>query len=130
MSDKISDDCMLNDLLKYYEVKMSALSAYSDCVWTRFNWFLTLQLAFLGFFFTQIDQLSIKLLLAKGIPVVGIVVAALWALMGAEDYFSMQRHRIRTKLIDSKIKDLYKDLGSLLSRYKLNISNWIHGSTS
>lgn len=40
MIEKNND--MLSDVIHYYEVRMSALSEYSDRVWNRFNWFLTL----------------------------------------------------------------------------------------
>ena len=107
MADQELSGEILSDLIHYYEVRMTALSEYSDRVWNRFNWFLTLQLAILGFFFTQIDKLVSHPFVAKGVPVVGVVVAVLWALMGAEDYFSMRKHGKRTTEVELRVKESF-----------------------
>ena len=89
----------LSDLIHYYEVRLTALTDYSDRVWNRFNWFLTLQLATLGFFFSQFEQIAVQPLMAWGVPIVGAIVAGIWSLMGAEDYASMRNHGKRTKAL-------------------------------
>jgi hypothetical protein len=45
---------LLAKLVHYYEVRMVALSEYSDRVWNRFNWMLTLEVAIFGLFVTQL----------------------------------------------------------------------------
>ncbi|ETR67061.1 MAG: hypothetical protein OMM_12003 [Candidatus Magnetoglobus multicellularis str. Araruama] len=108
---------VLGDPVHYYEVRMNALSEYSDRVWNRFNWFLTLQLAIFGFYFTQIDKLSLQPLIAKGIPIVGITISVLWCLMGAEDYVSMRKHGKRTLEVENKVKEAF-----LQEKYDFEVS--------
>jgi hypothetical protein len=97
----------LSDLIHYYEVRLTALTDYSDRVWNRFNWFLTLQLATLGFFFSQFEQIAVQPFMAWGVPIVGAIVAGIWSLMGAEDYVSMRNHRKRTNLVEERVKDQF-----------------------
>lgn len=101
------NEAALSDLIHYYEVRMTALSEYSDRVWNRFNWFLTLQIAILGFFLSQIEKIATQPFLAYGVPIVGVVVAGIWALMGAEDYVSMRKHGKRTTTVEERVKDKF-----------------------
>jgi len=102
---EIENKAALGDLIHYYEVRMKALSEYSDRVWNRFNWFLTLQLAILGFFLSQIEKTATQPFLAYGVSIVGVVIAGIWALMGAEDYVSMRKHGKRTVVVEERVKD-------------------------
>ena len=106
-NQETENETALSDLIYYYEVRMAAFSEYSDCVWNKFNWFLTLHLATLGFFLSQIDKLATQPLLSYGVPIVGVVIAAIWALMGAEDYVSMRNHRTRTTKVEEKVKEKF-----------------------
>ena len=102
-------ETLLSDVIHYYEVRMSALSEYSDRVWNRFNWLLTLQLAIFGFYFSQIDKSASFAIFKLGVPIVGIVVAILWLVMGAEDYVSMRKHGKRTDEVENKLRDLFSN---------------------
>lgn len=106
-NQETENEVAFSDLIHYYEVRMTALSEYSDRVWNRFNWFLTLHLATLGFFLSQIEKIATQPLLAYGVPVVGVVVAGIWALMGAEDYVSMRKHGKRTTAVEERVKDTF-----------------------
>lgn len=102
---------ILSDLIHYYEVRMMALSEYSDRVWNRFNWFMTVEVAIFGFFFSQVDKIVLQSLLHNGIPLVGITIALLWSLMGAEDYVSMRKHGKRTTEVEWQVMERFKDSG-------------------
>lgn len=102
-------ESLLSEVIHYYEIRMSALSEYSDRVWNRFNWLLTLQLAIFGFYFSQIDKSASVAIFKSGVPIIGIVVAILWLVMGAEDYVSMKKHGKRTAEVENKVKELFSN---------------------
>lgn len=105
-----NSNSVLAELVHYYEVRMMALSEYSDRVWNRFNWFMTVEVAAFGFFFSQAEKLSSQSLLQIGIPLVGIAIALLWALMGAEDYISLRKHGKRTNEVEQRVKEQFKSI--------------------
>ena len=100
---------MLSDVIHYYEVRMSALSEYSDRVWNRFNWFLTLQLAIFGFYFSQLDKITLFSFFKSGVPIIAIIVALLWVVMGVEDYISMRKHGKRKNEVEKHVNRLFKN---------------------
>jgi hypothetical protein len=104
-------ESVLAALIHYYEVRMMALSEYSDRVWNRFNWFMTVEVASFGFFFTQVEKISSQSLLQNGIPTVGIAIAVLWSLMGAEDYISLRKHGKRTTEVERQVEEKFKKSG-------------------
>ncbi|WP_143169336.1 RipA family octameric membrane protein [Vibrio quintilis] len=108
-SDKFNS--VLGELVHYYEVRMVALSEYSDRVWNRFNWFMTVEVAAFGFFFSQAGKIASQSLLQNGIPLVGIIVALLWGLLGAEDYVSMRKHGKITTDVEQKVKEQFERIG-------------------
>lgn len=110
-TQKENNKSILAELVHYYEVRMMALSEYSDRVWNRFNWFMTVEVASFGFFFTQAEKLSSQLLLQNGIPLVGIAIAILWSLMGVEDYLSLRKHGKRTTEVENQVKGKFKAAG-------------------
>lgn len=111
MSDKYTDN-----LVVYYEIRMSVLSNYSSIVWNRFNWILTLQLTIFGFYLLNIEkdipQLRISVL------IIGVVVCILWLIMGAEDYVSLKNHKGKTSEIDILLKSKFGNEGIILNNEK------------
>lgn len=110
-SEDNKKEILLSDVIHYYEVRMSALSEYSDRVWNRFNWLLTLQLAISGFYFSQLDKLASFSVFKSGVPIIGFVVAILWLIMGAEDFVSMRKYGKRTTEVENKVKTLFSRQG-------------------
>ncbi|MDM8565364.1 hypothetical protein QUF74_06895 [Candidatus Halobeggiatoa sp. HSG11] len=99
----------LAELVHYYEVRMLALTEYSSRIWNRFNWFLTLELAIFGFFFTHLETLSKNFI--SIVPIIGIVIAALWFLIGFEDHKSMKRHSETVNELDLEIRKFFAEHG-------------------
>ncbi len=99
----------LAELVHYYEVRMLALTGYSTQIWNRFNWFLTLELAIFGFFFTRLTHLPSNS--AVIVPIIGIVIATLWTLIGSEDYVSMKRHGQITTKVDEELRKIFSERG-------------------
>ena len=95
-----------SDLIHYYETRMNAFSAYSNLVWNRFNWFITLQVIIFGFLFTQQTSVNKSEIVEIGIPIVSIVISILWLVMGVEDYISLKRHGRKTTTIEINIKNI------------------------
>ena len=114
------DEVQLNDLLYYYEVRMSVLSEYSDRVWNRFNWFLTFQLAIFGFYFSHLEKNSTQTINLIEIPMIGVFLVILWLLMGFEDYLSMQRHSKRVKDVEGSVEEHFHKNGFSFGKHKIN----------
>lgn len=95
----------MNALVHYYEARVLALSEYSGLVWNRFNWFVTLQVAIFGFYFAQFGKTTSQYLLEYGAPFVGMTIALIWTVMGAEDRKSQTKHGKITKDIESRIRE-------------------------
>ena len=102
--DSSSNQELLEPSLTYFEIRMMAFTSYSDRVWNRFNWLLTLELAILGFYFSNLDKITQNILLARGIPSVGLIVAVLWFLMGVEDTISLRKHRLIIQYVENSIR--------------------------
>ena len=94
----------MDQLISYYQVQSSAWLGYAGIVWNRFNWMLTLQLAMIGFFFTNYSKTSFSVIYQFHISTVGLIVAILWLFMGIEDFRSMDKHRKRVKNLERKIE--------------------------
>jgi len=101
----------IDSLLHYYEVRMYALSEYSERVWIRFNWFLTLQLAVFGLYSNRLEKITSQAIMASGLPIIGIALALLWFLLGAEDYVSAKKHGARTNEVEKKVKEFFFNQG-------------------
>ncbi len=93
------------ELVHYYEVRMLALTEYSSQIWNRFNWFLTLEVAIFGFFFTHLETLPTNL--SPIIPIIGVVIAVLWTFIGFEDRESMKRHSKIVNELDVEIRKIF-----------------------
>ncbi len=80
---------LLQFLVKDYELKISYLTAHFSRMWIRFNYFLSIETALVGgkFVFSTHAQLT------SGLAVVGLVVAIIWYVMGAEDRYLVQLYR-------------------------------------
>ena len=97
----------LAELVHYYEVRMLALTEYSSQIWNRFNWFLTLEVAIFGFFFTHLETLPANL--SSIIPIIGVVIAGLWTFIGFEDRKSMKRHSEIVNEVDLEIRKFFAE---------------------
>ncbi len=111
----ISSKNHLNELIHHYEVRMLALSSYSELAWNRFNWFLTLQIVIIGFFFSQIERIAAQQFLATAIPSIGLIVTMLWLLMGFEDFRSLRRHKEKIKNSDELLEASFKDVNIIIN---------------
>lgn len=101
------EQSVLTELVHYYEVRMLALTEYSSRIWNRFNWFLTLELAIFGFFFSHLETLPKNFI--SIVPTIGIVIALLWFLIGFEDRKSMKRHGEVVNEIDIEINKIFTE---------------------
>lgn len=108
MPDKESENInnkLIESILYYYEVKMQGLGSYSNIVWSRFNWFLTLELALLGFLFTQAANFPSYNMLKIVIWFAGVLVSIFWLTLGRLDYSSLERHSERGRELNNIIVD-------------------------
>lgn len=94
-SDKNLDGELLNCLCSVFQTRMNAFSNYSNQVWNRFNWLLTLQVGIAGLFLTNYSSASDS---SKGTIILALMVCILWLLMGIEDWKNLKQHSERVKI--------------------------------
>lgn len=105
-------------LQKDYEFKITYLSNQFDRMWNRFNYFVAIETALLG----------AKFLIPNGafspaLTIAGVLISALWYVMGAEDRYLVRlyRHQVkraadalaRTIWTDGKIYQDYRYVGQV-----------------
>ena len=95
-------------LLEDYKQKISYLTAHQGRMWTRFNFFVTIESALLGG----------KVLLAGGeasplVGIAGIILSLVWYVMGAQDRFLMDFYRWQVMDASQRIKDALGILAKL-----------------
>lgn len=79
-------------LVKDYELKIRYLSDHFSRMWTRFNYFVTIESALIsGKFLLGNGKVT------KGVAIVGAVLAFVWYVMGAEDRYLVQVYRKQVK---------------------------------
>ncbi len=96
----------IEGLLHFYEIKMQGMGSYSSIVWSRFNWFVTLELALLGFLITKSGNLPEYDTLKLVILVAGVIVSAFWLILGILDYRSLGRHSESIRTLSFKIEKI------------------------
>lgn len=115
-----NSEAPITALLHYYEIRMSALSVYSELVWNRFNWLLTLQVAIASFFLTRHGDEAVGVVQTWRVPAVGMTVSIVWGLMGLGDFRSLQRIRGKTKQINRELQKLFPHHVALPGSGELN----------
>jgi len=88
-------------LLSLLQIRTDALIQYSQRIWTLFNWFLTLHVAMVGYYFGIIQAKNLTL----AIPLMGVVLSFLWLLIGIEDYQTFLKHKKIKKAIEGKVAE-------------------------
>jgi len=87
-------------LLDDYRQKVSYLTAHLQRMWTRFNFFLTIQSGLLAFLFTSNRDLSS---VALYFALAEATVALLWYIFGAQDRYLVLLYRQHVKLAAEKL---------------------------
>ena len=98
--DKHLDGEILNSLCSVFQTRMGAFSNYSNQVWNRFNWLLTLQVGIAGFFLTNHSSDSYS---SKATIFLALLICILWLLMGIEDRKNLKKHSERVETCHQKI---------------------------
>lgn len=88
-------------LLEALKIRTDSLVAYSNRVWLMFSWFVTFNLAVIGFVFSK-DYNSSSQVFTSSISL-GIIVNFLWVLIGVNDYISMKKHKLIKERIEKRI---------------------------
>ncbi len=88
-----------DNLISILQIRTDALIKYSQRIWTLFNWFLTLQVAILGYYFRtmQLDSHTLA------VPIVGLTLSVLWLLIGINDFKSFNKHKSVKTEIEKKV---------------------------
>lgn len=89
-----SSEELLNCLCSVFQTRMEAYSNYSNQVWNRFIWLLTLQTGIAGFFISNFSSSAGS---AKGVIFLAIVVCVFWLLLGIEDFYGLKKQSERVK---------------------------------
>jgi hypothetical protein len=85
-------------LLKDYELKVRYLTDHFQRMWTRFNYFVTIESALVGGKF-----LIPSGVLSRELAIAGAILSFLWYVMGAEDRFLVRLYRMQVSQAAEKI---------------------------
>ena len=88
----------LKFLIEDYRQKVQYLKDHLTRIWTRFNFFLTLQSALFGASIISIEKYQWR------VPAFGMFISALWYLAGAQDRFLVELYRKQIQNAIPKIK--------------------------
>jgi hypothetical protein len=109
------DDFLVED----YKLKLGYLTSQFDRLWTRFNYFLTVEMALFGFMgYLVFDKSNIRSVPFVGS--IGLTVSALWYVIGAEDRALVEAYRARANVAAKRIAEKW---GEELSWYE-----WEHAA--
>jgi len=98
----MADDQLETEKLKFlvedYRQKVQYLKDHFVRIWTRFNFFLTLQSALIGATIISIEKYQWR------VPAFGIFISALWYVAGAQDRYLVDLYRKEIQLAVPQIK--------------------------
>src|SRR5438093_13743895 len=106
-------ELVLQFLQKDYELKIAYLSDHFSRMWTRFNFFIVLETALSGGFFTFFKSAGRSSNGATIAACVGVASSACWYVFGAEDRYLVEVYRSHVR--DAGVK-IAKKLG--LEQYR------------
>jgi len=98
MADKNLELEKLKFLIEDYRQKVQYLKDHFARIWTRFNFFLTLQSALFGATIISIEKYQWR------VPAFGIFISALWYIAGAQDRYLVALYRKEIQLAVPQIK--------------------------
>lgn len=100
-------------LLKDYELKITYLKDHFQRMWTRFNFFVTIESALIGGnFLLQKDGFDPKLAYA------GILLSLFWYLMGAEDRYLVRLYRYQVEKAGAAVAAIVWDSEEARKKYR------------
>lgn len=99
-------------LLKDYELKLNYLSAHFTRMWTRFNFFLTLESALSAAFWIWIKEAAGAQAPPSpnslaGIAWIGLVSSVVWYLFGAQDQYLVTAYREAARQVGEQVASGY-----------------------
>ena len=95
-------------LIEAYKIRAKLYSDLTTRMWIRFNYLLTASTALFGLFFTVWMNSDSP----EGVfwfPIVGIIISALWFILGAQDRYYFEGFRNQTRQVEA---ELSKELNS------------------
>ena len=107
----MSSELLRNDLLDFYitdlKNKLTFLDGHLNRMWTRFNFFLTIESALFVLLFKPPDGVSLRQHAVTIVPV-GLVLCLLWYLFGREDRYQVALQR---RLVEGTVGEIKRRLG-------------------
>jgi hypothetical protein len=98
MTDDQLESEQVRFLIEDYRQKVQYLKDHLVRIWTRFNFFLTLQSALFGATIISIEKYQWR------VPAFGIFISALWYVTGAQDRYLVALYRKEIQISVPKIK--------------------------
>src|SRR5437588_12621826 len=92
-------------LQKDYELKITYLSSHFTRMWNRFNYFVAIETALVGGKFLIPNGA-----LSPALAIAGVLISALWYVMGAEDRYLVRLYRHQVKrAAKAVVKTIWED---------------------
>src|SRR6266699_7015606 len=112
-SDEKTESKLEAFLQKDYELKITYLSNHFARMWNRFNYFVAIETALVGGKFLIPNGV-----LSREFAIAGILISALWYVMGAEDRYLVRLYRHQVKrAANAAIRTIWAD-GKTLQDYR------------
>jgi hypothetical protein len=106
-------------LLKEYELRVNYLVAHFQRMWTRFNFFVTIESVLMSalvsgeVLFGSEDIAAMELTYVRaGLALVGLILSLIWYVFGAEDRFLVEVYRDQVREAAMRIKARIPNAGS------------------
>lgn len=94
----LSENCQMENnnefFLEAYRTRVQMLITQGDRLWTRFNYFLAIELALTGLYFVY---------KVNPTPIIGIVFSFIWYIISAQDFYFLREHRERVNQFEKDI---------------------------
>jgi hypothetical protein len=88
-------------LLEDYKQKIGYLTSHFSRMWTRFNYFVSIETALLGGKFLIPNNAP-----SRELAVAGVLISAVWYVMGAEDRFLVRLYRHQVENVARELAEL------------------------
>lgn len=121
------DDAAKNFIIEDYKLKINYLTSHFTRMWTRFNFFLTIELALFGFLGYLLFDPARKNLEATVIPIIlGVGSSLLWYVIGAQDRFLVVAYRNAVRSSAVTLSQMYPGLSWYKEHYVSTHSSAAH----
>ena len=106
-SEKLVDEGIAEFLLEDYQQRVTYLTGHFQRMWTRFNFFITIEAAVAAFMLTSDRTVAT---FAPVLVLVEVFISVIWWTFGAQDRFLVRIYRKQVRDASDKLMHIYKQM--------------------